>query len=94
MKIVHKKLLTGPCSAVGNVSGYRCVSDCRSRGREFDPSPVHTFVEIDHEIISTVILLPSADLFKKGCCQLQAKVCAQITGKPLAQDCPGKSVVK
>ena len=35
---------------------------------------------IDHEIISTVILLPSADLFKKGCCQLQAKVCAQITG--------------
>ena len=40
----------------------------------------HTFVEIDHEIISTVILLPSADLFKKGCCQLQAKVCARITG--------------
>ena len=37
----------------------------------------HTFVEIDHEIISTV---PSADLFKKDCCQLQAKVCAQITG--------------
>ena len=40
----------------------------------------HTFVEIDHEIISTVILLPSADSFKKGCCQLQGKVCAQITG--------------
>ena len=40
----------------------------------------HTFVEIDHEIIYTVILLPSADLIKKGCCQLQAKVCAQITG--------------
>ena len=44
------------------------------------PSNYHTFVEVDHEIISTVILLPSADLFKKGCCQLQAKVCAQITG--------------
>ena len=26
----------------------------------------HTFVEIDHEIISTVILLPSAETFKKG----------------------------
>ena len=38
----------------------------------------HTFVEIDHEIISTVILLPSAVSFKKGC-QLQAKVCAQST---------------
>ena len=44
------------------------------------PARYHTFVESDHEIISTVILLPSADLFKKGCCQLQGKVCAQITG--------------
>ena len=44
------------------------------------PARSHTFMEIDHEIISTVILLPSADSFKKGCCQLQAKVCAQITG--------------
>ena len=44
------------------------------------PARSHTFVKIDHVIISTVILLPSADLFKKGCCQLQAKVCAQITG--------------
>ena len=44
------------------------------------PARSHTFVEIDREIISTVILLPSADSFKKGCCQLQAKVCAQITG--------------
>ena len=44
------------------------------------PVRSHTFVEIDHEMISTVILLPSADSFKKGCCQLQAKVCAQITG--------------
>ena len=30
-------------SAVGYVSGYRCVSDCRSRGREFDPGPVPYF---------------------------------------------------
>ena len=44
------------------------------------PVRSHTFVEIDHEIISSVILLPSGYLFKKGCCQLQAKVCAQITG--------------
>ena len=44
------------------------------------PAQSHTFVEIEHEIISKVILLPSADSFKKGCCQLQAKVCAQITG--------------
>ena len=44
------------------------------------PVRSYTFLEIDREMISTVILLPSADSFKKGCCQLQAKVCAQITG--------------
>ena len=33
----------------------------------------YTFVEIDYEMISTVILLPSADSFKKGCCQLRYK---------------------
>ena len=44
------------------------------------PARSHTFVEIDHEIISKVILLPSAESFKKGCCQLQVKVCAQSTG--------------
>ena len=40
----------------------------------------HTFMEIDPEIISTVILLPSAGSFKKSCCQLQAKVCARSSG--------------
>ena len=44
------------------------------------PVRYHTFVEIDYEIISTVILLPSAESFKKDCCQLQAKVCARSTG--------------
>ena len=39
-----------------------------------------TFVEIDHEISFMVILIRSADLFKKGFCQIQAKVCARITG--------------
>ena len=50
-----------------NVTGYRCVSECRSRGRKFDPGlvPSFTFVEIDSEIISTIILLPSAELFMK-----------------------------
>ena len=42
---------TYPCSAVGSESG------CRSRVCEFDPARSHTFVEIDHEIISMVILL-------------------------------------
>ena len=39
------------------------------------PTRSHTFVEIDHEIIST-----SFSSLPKYCCQLQAKVCAQSTG--------------
>ena len=37
------------------------MSDCRSRGCEFDPARTHTFTETDQEIISMLILLPSAD---------------------------------
>ena len=40
----------------------------------------HTLVEIDYEIISTVILLAFAESFKKNYCQLQAKVYARSTG--------------
>ena len=58
------------------------------------PGQSHAFMEIDHEIISSVIRLPSADSFKKGCCQLQAKVCAQSTGKPLFKHAQDKSVVR
>ena len=42
-KLDIKRHSTGPRSAVGSVSGYRCVSDCRSRDREFDPGPVPYF---------------------------------------------------
>ena len=64
----------GPCSVVG--SEWKC----RPRGSEFDLTQSHIFVEINHEIIYTVILLSSTESFKKGCCQLQAKVCAWSTG--------------
>ena len=57
------------------------------------PARFHTFMEIDNEIISTVILLPSAESFKNGCCQLQAKVCARNTGQLPVQACKGKCVV-
>ena len=44
------------------------------------PAWSHSFVEIDHEIICKVFFLLSTESFMKGCCQLQAKLCAQITG--------------
>ena len=40
------------------------------------PTRSHTYMEIDYDIIYMVILLPSAESFKKDCCQLQVKVCA------------------
>ena len=53
---------TMPHSTVGNSSGCRSyVSDCRSRGVSLILARSHGFMEIDHEIISTAILLPSAD---------------------------------
>ena len=42
------------------------------------PARSHTFMEINHEIISTVILLPSAESVKKGCCQLLAKYVHEV----------------
>ena len=53
------------------------------------PARSHTLVKIDHETIS-MIILSSADSLKKGCCQLQGKVCAQSTDQPFVQACPGK----
>ena len=40
----------------------------------------HTFLDIDHEMISMVIIIPSPDSFKKCCCQIEVKLHAQITG--------------
>ena len=58
------------------------------------PARSHTFVEIDREIISTFILPPSAESFMKGCCQLQAKVCARLLVNCLFKLAQEKSVVR
>ena len=51
-----------------NVSGYRSCLTADPGVTSSIPARSHTFVEIDHEIIiSMVILLPSAESFKKGC---------------------------
>ena len=70
---MYNGLTTGPHSTVGNMSADPGVAS-------LIPAWSLTFLEIDHEIISTVILLPSAETFEKDCCQLQTKVCARITG--------------
>ena len=52
------------------------------------PARSPTFEQIDHEIISTTILLPSSDS------RMDVKVCAQSIGQRLSLACPGKSVVR
>ena len=93
----------GPGSLVSNMSNYKCMNFkstepssavcnmpvCRTWGFNFDPGLVLYFCG-DYEIISMTILLPSPDSVKKGCCQLQAKVCARCTGLRLVQARPGQ----
>ena len=65
----------------GDIAGIKChdlISDGwmrRPTGRGFNPcrGRQHSFLEIDHEIFSTVIL----SLPLKGSCQFLAKKCAQ-----------------
>ena len=63
LTIIHTTWLR---SAVGNVFGYRCESDCRSRGHKFDTARSNTFLEIDHEIVYSVILLRLAQIIQEG----------------------------
>ena len=42
------------------------------------PARSHTFWEIDHEINSTVIFLPSAESFKKGCNSYKRKYVHEV----------------
>ena len=49
-------------------------SDCRSRGSEFDCGPVHTFVQINDEIMSMIILL--LPLIQEGLLSVTSKICA------------------
>ena len=76
LSIFEWPFYTGPRSVVGNNASLTADPGIASSILGWSL----TFVEIDHQIISTVILLPSAESFMKGCCQLQAKVCARSTG--------------
>ena len=81
---------------IGGIGPHLCIPGCVAQSvtclvtdvcltadpgvRTLIPAESHTFVEIYHEIISAVILLPPANSFKEGCCQLQANVCTLSTG--------------
>ena len=54
------------------MSYHRCAS-AGPGATSLIPARSHTFMEIDHEIIPTIILLPFADSFKKGCVSYKQK---------------------
>ena len=54
------------------------------------PARAHTFVEIDHEIISTVILLPSTESFKKGFVSYKRKYVDEVLVNRLFKLAPEK----
>ena len=57
------------------------------------PARSHTFVEIDCEIISTAILLPSADS-RRVVVSYKRKYVHKVLVNCFSQACPGKSVVR
>ena len=59
------------------------------------PDRSHIFVEIDHEMISMVILLPSADHSRRVVVSYKLKYVQEVlVNWPLVQACPGKSGVR
>ena len=89
--IIHVIVFVMPRIAVSKVSDCRYLSDCKSRDCEFHPGLVSYFLW-DWSWNDFYGHSPPFCWFKKGCWQLQAKVCAQGTSKPLSQTC--KSVVR
>ena len=66
------------------------MSDCESSSI---PARSHTFVEIDHEIISSAILLPSADS-RRVVVSYKRKYVHEVLVNRLVKLAPGKIVVR
>ena len=58
------------------------------------PARSHTFMEIDHEIISTVILLPSADSSRRVVVSYKQKYVHKLLVNRLFKPAQEKSVVR
>ena len=58
------------------------------------PARSHTFIEIDHEIISTVILLPSADSSRRVVVSYKRKYVHKLLVNRLFKPAQEKSVVR
>ena len=57
------------------------------------PARSHTFMETDHEIIASAILLPSTESFKKGCFSYRWKYVHEVLVNPLVKLAQERNVV-
>ena len=81
------KFAHGPTAGLGGSVG--CASDWRPGGRGFDPrrGRQHSFVEIDHEIFSTVIL--SLPLIQEGQLSVSGeRMCTILVNRLEDKACP------
>ena len=67
---------------------YTCLT-AESRVLSWIPARFHTFVEIDHEIISTVIIFPPADS-RRVVVSYKRKFVQEVLVNLLSQACAGK----
>ena len=77
-RVMIKLTTLGSAVRLASVTDANLTAD--PRVMRLIPTQSLTFMKIDHEIISMVILIPSTESLRKECCQLQAKVCAGRTG--------------
>ena len=78
--------------SIAQVVTYLAVDTCltaESRVPSWIPAPFHTFVEIDQEIISTVIIFPPADS-RRVVVSYKRKYVHEVLANLLSQACPGK----
>ena len=78
--------------SVAQAVTYLAVDTCltaESRVPSWIPSRLHTFVEIDHEIISTDIIFPPADS-RRVVVSYKGKYVHEVLVNLLSKACPGK----
>ena len=86
---------TGPRCAVGNVSGNRCESDCRYRGREYEtlPGPILSCRLIMKQFLRSFSSLP-LNYSRRVVVSYKRKYVHKVLVNIYIQACPGKSVVR
>ena len=94
LRVLHFVLDPEPHRAVGNMSGNRCKSDCRSRGGEFDPNLVAYFLGDWSWNNFYGHSPPFSWIIQEGLLSVTSERMCTKYWLTAVQACPGKSVVR